>query len=491
MNKMKKKTSVPRRVNKEQKDIFTVSEVSEKIKKQLQPLSAERLSVIGEISNLKGSKGHLYFTLKDDSASISVVVWNYETRLYMIDLNKLENGKKIQANGYITMFTKSGSYNLNAYDIELIGVGNLHQEYQFTKLEYEELGYFDDAKKKPLPKIINKIGVITAVDGAALQDFLYVLNKNGFGGGVIINGCTAQGKDCPRTVISALQELDIMGLDVIIITRGGGSFEDLFGFSDRGVVEAIYKAKTPIISAIGHEVDFMLSDFVADIRAPTPSIAADLVSTHQKKMIDLDAVNNLCGHLTNILMNKLNEYEHTINKITHKLQKPENQTEKDLYNLINEVKNELDSRLLLYETLVSSINIPSQRDILLKTSSQLTGLMNSLEDKIFNKIYGYDRIMNSIKVDAPKNLIIENMQRIRWIEDIIDNRLFSYEKNIDKIENIINATYTLALTSGGWLFFDDEGNVIKNQLSIGKKLKVQNLDTGFIYEIKILRKSNE
>ena len=256
-------------------NIISVSDLTDLIKDAIKINFDKGISIIGEISNYKSSKGHIYFTLKDTDSSINTIVWSYMSKKINI---KLENGSKVIVTGIINIFNKAGTYNLIAHDIKSVGVGDLHQEYLKLKEHYDKLGYFKDDHKKKLPLKINKVGIITASDGAALQDFLYVLKKNNYNGEIYIKNCLVQGKGCPNNVAKCIELLDEMNLDVIVLARGGGSFEDLFGFSDKKVIETVYNCVTLVISAIGHEVDFMLSDFVADISASTPSNAIEIAT---------------------------------------------------------------------------------------------------------------------------------------------------------------------------------------------------------------------
>jgi exodeoxyribonuclease VII large subunit len=226
-------------------------------------------------------------------AKISVVCWNF-TKKFNIEI---ENGDQIIVNGYIDYYPKFGNVQINVISFEQLGKGDLHKEYIKLKEYYNNKGYFNDDSKRSLPKHIKNIGIITAKDGQALKDFLYILNKNSYHGKVYIKGSYVQGINCPKSINESLLELDSMKLDVIIITRGGGSYEDLFGFSSKEVIEGLYNTNTCTISAIGHEGDFMLSDFVADIRAPTPSLAGELITEHQNKINNMESANNYLNTL--------------------------------------------------------------------------------------------------------------------------------------------------------------------------------------------------
>lgn len=320
---------------------LTVSELTDIIKSLFNTtFNQAKLCIIGEISNFKPSKNNLFYTLKDGSSSINAVMWNYGSRKEQ--MKDIKDGKKVKVYGSITLFSKSGTYNLNSYKIELLGVGDLHQEYMDLKEKFVKLGYFDESIKKELPTSLNKIGIITAADGAALQDFLYVLKKNNFSGKVYIKNCLVQGNNCPQAVGSAIDELDTMGFDVIVVARGGGSFEDLFGFSSEEVIEAIYKAKTCIISAIGHEVDFMLSDFAADIRAPTPSIAGEIISGKKDTVFSLEEIEFLANTIKEKIESKITFIQHQIHTSKIMIRSPE-----EVINRTIDDINMIESQLLI------------------------------------------------------------------------------------------------------------------------------------------------
>jgi len=260
------------KINENIEKTYSVSELTGIVKGCLRDIGVVR--VLGEVSNCKASRNGVFFALKDGISVLNAVVWNPN--------EDLENGQKVNVLGKLNVFGKSGSYNLVAEEIGIVGSGILFKEYMDLKERFRQLGYFDEERKKKLPDVIEGIGVITSYDGAALKDFLYVLKKNGYVGKVVVKDCVVQGRGCSKSVCDGIRGMDILDLDVIVVMRGGGSFEDLFGFSDENVIKCLYGAKTCTVSAIGHEVDFMLSDFVADIRAPTPSLAGELVSSTKK-----------------------------------------------------------------------------------------------------------------------------------------------------------------------------------------------------------------
>ena len=320
-------------MNSNKDNVLTVSNLTEYIKLIIKENIPSNLCVTGEISNYKQSKTNLFFTLKDSTSSINVAVWNNCHK----DLN-LSDGKQIKLWGNLVIFGKSGTYNLNAYKIELIGTGNLFTDYITLKDKYTDLGYFNESRKKELPKIITRVGIATALGGAALQDFMYIIKKNNFNGTIYVKNCVVQGKDCPTSVVKAIKELDTMSLDVIVLARGGGSFEDLCGFSDANIIEALYNCKTCTISAIGHEIDFMLSDFVADIRAPTPSIAGNIITQKPEDVYNLTYLTDLQSKINTMLITKIKFLEQDLTNIN--LRSPLKLIEEQVKN-VKIIKNQL------------------------------------------------------------------------------------------------------------------------------------------------------
>lgn len=334
---------------------YQVSEIVSKIKDSIENITDSRIiNVIGEVSDCKLARGTMYITLKDtDGTVLPVVVWSYEKKHDF----KISTGDSLSIIGSLTIFRKSGRYQLQGYKVEQAGVGELYQQYMILKNKYEKEGLFDQSKKKSLPKLIKNVGVITALKGAALQDFLYVLNKNKFGGSIHVKGCYVQGNSCPKSVSKNIEYMDTLDLDVIVITRGGGSFEDLFGFSNKLVIDAISKANTCIISAIGHEVDTMLSDLVADYRAPTPSIAGEVIANNYKT--SYDDIIKIDRLLKTKVKSKIMEDIYQLNNLFHEIKlmlgdKLEiiNNYQDDILTIQDKLKNRLDQDLNSYKNKV-------------------------------------------------------------------------------------------------------------------------------------------
>ncbi len=241
--------------------------------------------VQGEVSNFsRASSGHVYFTLKDNSASLRCVMWrNTVIRQSFIP----RDGDAIEVHGSISVYEAGGQYQLYADIFRLAGEGALYQEFLRLKALLEAEGLFDQERKRPIPLKPKRIGIVTSPTGAALQDMLNTIQRRFPLVEVILAPTPVQGEDAPQAIIKALQDVvRVANPDVVIMARGGGSIEDLWAFNDEGVARAIFASRVPIITGIGHETDFTIADFVSDLRAPTPTAAAELATPNQADMRD-------------------------------------------------------------------------------------------------------------------------------------------------------------------------------------------------------------
>ncbi|MDR0292333.1 MAG: exodeoxyribonuclease VII large subunit [Elusimicrobium sp.] len=256
--------------------IFSVTEISTVIKEMLEGVLAD-VKIEGEISGLKkAASGHIYFDIKDSGALISAVLF----KGYAARTAELRNGLKILARGDISCYIKQGRYQLIVKTLVPVGGGDLYLEFEKLKQKLSEEGLFDQDRKKPLPKFANKIGIVTSPAGAALQDILSVLRRRRPNLEIIIAPTLVQGSEAAPQIADAVKKLNKLKNkpDVILIARGGGSMEDLWCFNEEIVARAAAASKIPTISCIGHETDFTITDFIADLRAPTPSAAAEIVA---------------------------------------------------------------------------------------------------------------------------------------------------------------------------------------------------------------------
>ncbi len=258
-------------------DAVTVTQVNQYIKEMVAgDDNLRRLTVKGELSNFTNhvKTGHFYFTLKDSACSIRAVMFRFNAAKVRF---KPENGMNVMITGSVQVFERDGVYQLYCDSMEPDGLGALYLAFEQLKEKLQKEGLFDEAHKKPIPPFPKKIGVVTSKTGAALQDILNILSRRYPLGTVVLIPALVQGENAPASLIDGIRLAQTRSdIDVLIVGRGGGSIEDLWAFNDEGVARVIYDCSIPVISAVGHEIDFTISDFAADLRAPTPSAAAEL-----------------------------------------------------------------------------------------------------------------------------------------------------------------------------------------------------------------------
>ncbi len=257
------------------KNAYSVGQVNAYIKNMFaQDFMLHGICVKGEVSNCKyHSSGHIYFTIKDEKAAMAAVMFAGNRRglgFYM------QEGDKVLVTGSIEVYERDGRYQLYAREIEKDGEGSLFLQFEALKHELEEMGMFADVYKKPIPKYIRTLGVVTAPTGAAVQDIRNIAGRRNPFVQVILYPAKVQGDGSAESIVNGIRMLDAFGVDVMIVGRGGGSIEDLWAFNEEMVARAIFECETPVISAVGHETDTTIADFVADLRAPTPSAGAEL-----------------------------------------------------------------------------------------------------------------------------------------------------------------------------------------------------------------------
>ena len=255
--------------------VYSVGQVNTYIRNMFtQDFVLNRVSVRGEISNLKyHTSGHIYFTLKDASAAIACVMFAGARGGLAF---RMSNGQQVVVDGAVNVYERDGKYQLYATKIRQDGAGELYEKFLELKEELEEMGMFAPEYKQPIPKFVRRLGVVTAPTGAAIRDIINIATRRNPGIRIILYPAKVQGEGAAESVAAGLAALDALGVDVIIVGRGGGSIEDLWAFNEETVARAIFSCHTPVISAVGHETDTTIADFVADLRAPTPSAAAEL-----------------------------------------------------------------------------------------------------------------------------------------------------------------------------------------------------------------------
>jgi len=301
----------------ETRRVLTVSQVNEYIKTVIEGQPVLRsIYIKGEISNFTNhyKTGHFYFTLKDDGGIIQTVMFKGSAdKLKFVP----ENGMKVIAHGKISSYVKSGQYQLYADDMEPDGIGALYIAYEQLKAKLEKEGLFDVRYKKPLPKIPKRIGIITSPTGAAIRDIINILGRRFPFAEGLLYPALVQGDGAPKQLIAGVKYFnEKSNVDVIIIGRGGGSIEDLWGFNDEGLAREIFASRIPVISAVGHETDFTICDFVSDRRAPTPSAAAELAVPETMEL--KQKILNIIGRMDMLIMHNIKNRRQRLGELADK-----------------------------------------------------------------------------------------------------------------------------------------------------------------------------
>ena len=404
------------------KDYITVGALTRYIKYKIDnDVNLQEVYIKGEISNFKHhTRGHFYFTIKDEESRISAIMFASNTK--NINFEPVD-GTKVLVKGKISVFEATGNYQIYVTDMMEDGVGNLYALYEKLKKDLEKEGLFDKTHKKQIPKIPNKIGVVTASTGAAIKDIISTINRRYPLCEVILFPSLVQGKDAAPDIVKNIKLADTYNLDTLIVGRGGGSIEDLWAFNEEIVARAIYEAKTPIISAVGHEIDFTIADFVADIRAATPTGAAEIAVPNKDELNKL--INQLTLRVSKNITDKVNYNKSYLEKIldSYILKSPMS---------IYEVKEEkLSNDIEKLNTII--LNKISQAKLMLdnlKTSYIFTN-----PNKIFeNKNNIYNNLINKLDVLNPLNTLKRGYSITKLNDKVITNI-----KNI-KINDNINVT---------------------------------------------------
>ncbi len=289
-----------------EQSVYSVKQLNSYIKNTLEsdPFLSN-ITVQGEVGNCNyHGSGHIYFSIKENTDVINCIMWKGNAAKLKF---RIEPGQQIVIKGYVGVYEAQGKYQLYANDIEPAGLGDLYQKYEKLKAELEERGLFSEMYKKPIPRYSLKIGVATSKTGAVVNDIINVTTRRNPYVQLYLKPTVVQGELAAQSIVNSIKFLDEQDLDVIIVGRGGGSLEDLWCFNEEIVAQAIFDAKTPIISAVGHETDFSISDFVADLRAPTPSAAAELA------VFEFDEFQNMLERyrmtFRNYIDNKIESYK--------------------------------------------------------------------------------------------------------------------------------------------------------------------------------------
>ncbi|AFH49841.1 Exodeoxyribonuclease VII large subunit [Ignavibacterium album JCM 16511] len=334
----------------EEKQIFTVSELTQSIKFVLES-AFDNISVEGEISNFKSHiSGHWYFNLKDENAVINCTMWRGLNNYVFFTP---QDGMKVVVTGRITVYPPRGNYQVDVRSMKPAGEGELQAAFERLKQKLKAEGLFEEERKRKIPFFPNKIGIVTAIDGAAIRDMISVAKRRFPLVELIIVPTKVQGSGAAEDIVDSLSQLNkLKDIDVIIVARGGGSIEDLWAFNEEIVARAIYNSKIPVITGIGHEIDFTIADFVSDLRAPTPSVAMEIATPDSEEL--LNAIKYAIEHMEESVEQTIADYRQRINDVLdsymfrYPLEKVRNFYQK-IDNLFYKISQQIDKKILLAE----------------------------------------------------------------------------------------------------------------------------------------------
>lgn len=353
-------------------DFITVSELNNHIESLLQQdMFLRNFWVKGEISGFRlyRQSGHMYFTLKDEEGQVSCVM--FKSRNLKLEFMP-EDGQEVLVRGYVSLFGQQGKYQVYVEEMQPYGLGGLYLYLEQLKSRLAEQGYFDLDRKRPIPKIVNRVGLVTSQDGAAFQDIVRVLTNRHSGVEIILAHSTVQGEDAPGEIAKGIRLLNTYGqIDVIIVGRGGGSFEDLMAFNSEEVVKAIYDSQIPIISAVGHEIDFSLADLTADLRAATPSQAAQL-AVPEIALLEKE-IRSLRERLLNAIIRNMDYRSEQIDNLLMRpvwqnpvllIEKQEEKVSQLKKDMVKVITNNIDKKSARFTALLSTLDALSPLKVL-------------------------------------------------------------------------------------------------------------------------------
>ncbi len=402
-----------------------------------------KIYIKGEISNFKHhTRGHLYFTLKDESSRIAAVMFaNQASKMHF----ELEDGMKVLVMGRVAVYEATGSYQIYVEEMDLDGIGNLYLEYEKLKKMLEQQGLFDIRHKRPIPKYPKRIGIVTAPTGAAIRDILSTIKRRYPICETILFPALVQGVGAKESIVEQLNRAQDFDLDVIICGRGGGSIEDLWAFNEEIVARAIYNSKIPVISAVGHEIDFTIADFVADLRAPTPTGAGEM------------AVPNLVDLKTLLSQYKIRLNENIKGIINFNRKRV--QTLESSYILKNP--------LTLYE--VKEQKLDNYIDLLNKNMTKMINDYKIRLDNIKNS-YVLKNPLNTYEIKRTKlKALIEMSQK--EIQRVLTSNRYQYDILVNKME-LLNP---LSILSKGYSVVTKDDKIIrrKQDIQLGDKIDIR------------------
>ena len=366
----------------------------------------------GEISNFKKhTRGHFYFTIKDEESRINAIMFASNASKVNFEI---QDGMKVLVKGKVSVFEQTGNYQIYVSEIKEDGIGNLFELYEKLKKDLEKEGLFKPEHKKPIPRIPKRVGVITAPTGAAVRDIMSTINRRYPLCEVILFPSLVQGKDAKDDIVKNIKLADSYDLDVIICGRGGGSIEDLWAFNEEIVARAIYACETPIISAVGHEIDFTIADFVADRRAETPTAAAEMCVPNKTDLISV--INQMEKRLNKNILSLIDSNRLKLNKLkeSYILKNPmsiyqikEEKLSNDIDRLNTFIKVVLDKKTIKYDHIVEKLEVLNPLNTLKRGYS-----VTKKNDKVVSSIKDV-KVNDEIRVDIKDGYLISNIKEVK------------------------------------------------------------------------------
>jgi len=460
-----------------QRRVYAVRELVAALRTEIER-SFTDVYVEGEVSNYRPvESGHLYFTLKDGSAQLRVVMWRTQARLLRF---RPENGLVIIVRGRVTVYDERGDLQMQAEMLEPKGAGALQLAFEQLKAKLAAEGLFNADRKKPIPALPMRIGVVTSARGAALHDILNVLRRRHESVSVLIYDARVQGDTAAAEVAQGVRYFHRAGnVDVILVARGGGSFEDLFPFNAEGLARIIAASNIPVISAVGHETDFTICDFVADLRAPTPSAAAELVIQSKQELAA--RLTTLFGRLRQAVQHKLERANHVLTRLGQHpafvrmpdaIARRQQRIDDMAYRLVQAERHTLGTFRRRYELLDTRLRHQDMRVRLGETRRRLERLENDLRTQEGNLL--------TIK---QSQLVTANFAFVRAAENV----LLSRRSHIESLHGRLQALSPTAILSRGYaLVFDASGRLVKDasQLKLGDSVRARLGHGEFSAEVK-------
>lgn len=421
----------------------------------------QNIWIRGEISNFKKhSRGHMYFTIKDQQSKIQAVMFAGNNRFLKFIP---EDGMNILVRGNVTVYEASGQYQIYVNEMQPDGVGNLHLAFEQLKTKLNEAGYFDDYLKKALPTIPSEIGVITSPTGAAIRDIITTIKRRFPIVKITLLPVLVQGPEAPETIARAIKQANEVGtIDVLIVGRGGGSIEELWAFNEEIVADAIFHSTVPIISAVGHETDFTIADFVADMRAATPTAAAELAVPAIDEL--LERIKQRTIRIEKAMTKKIETEKVKLSNFqkSYAFRYPE--------QLLKQKEQQLD-RLL--EKLNKNLQYNLERKKMVLTQLQKDLTRNHPKARITN---------------AKEQLVVKETLMKQVLSSYIKEKDFQFKQMVTKLE----ALSPLSIMSRGYsLAYEEDGRLLKSveQVKIGQKVKVKLKDGAIYGQVEMIEKN--